>query len=77
MFEVSRLCYYASGIRHHRFENDRGYIITLGTIALRPLNDLATVGKAIGNGYAVAALVGRPDLMSAVRRRTSCALGYL
>ncbi|MGH0347937.1 aminotransferase class III-fold pyridoxal phosphate-dependent enzyme [Sinorhizobium meliloti] len=27
--------------------------------------DLATVGKAIGNGYAVAALVGRPDLMSA------------
>ncbi|WP_283193334.1 aminotransferase class III-fold pyridoxal phosphate-dependent enzyme [Rhizobium sp. AN80A] len=27
--------------------------------------DLATVGKAIGNGYAVAALVGRPDIMSA------------
>lgn len=27
--------------------------------------DLATVGKAIGNGYAVAALVGGPDLMSA------------
>lgn len=27
--------------------------------------DLATVGKAIGNGYAVAALVGRSDIMSA------------
>lgn len=27
--------------------------------------DLATVGKAIGNGFAVAALVGRPDIMAA------------
>jgi len=27
--------------------------------------DLATIGKAIGNGYAVAALVGHPDIMSA------------
>ena len=40
--------------------------------------DLATVGKAIGNGFAVAAVVGRPDLMAAaadgraVRAGTYC-----
>ncbi|WP_337270211.1 aspartate aminotransferase family protein [Oryzifoliimicrobium ureilyticus] len=31
--------------------------------------DIATVGKAIGNGYAVAALVGRPDVMAVIEDR--------
>ncbi|MCB6179079.1 aminotransferase class III-fold pyridoxal phosphate-dependent enzyme [Rhodobacter sp. Har01] len=32
-------------------------------LGLQP--DLATLGKAIGNGYAVAAVIGRPDVMAA------------
>lgn len=31
--------------------------------------DMATVGKAIGNGYAVAALVGRPDVMAVIEEK--------
>ncbi|MDK1378237.1 MULTISPECIES: aminotransferase class III-fold pyridoxal phosphate-dependent enzyme [unclassified Sinorhizobium] len=31
--------------------------------------DLATVGKAIGNGFAVAALIGRPDIMAAFEEK--------
>jgi glutamate-1-semialdehyde 2,1-aminomutase len=31
--------------------------------------DLATVGKAIGNGFAVAALIGRPEIMAAFEDR--------